>query len=268
MGMNWELRVWSKQSLIFNTAYIILANNYFQFKQFIIHQDKCAMKVTTDSCLFGALVANAINNSELIITNCLDIGGGTGLLSLMLAQKSPQVKFDAVEVDKDAFEQAKENVAVSPWANNIKIHHADIKVLGTAKKYDAIISNPPFYENELKGNDQKKNIAHHNDGLLLPELLKIISGYLNDNGVFYILLPCKRYEEAKLMCSKNNLLITKIIFVKQSEKHNYFRVIVEGKRINENNLPGETISEIAIKNSSGEYTTSFVNLLKDYYLHL
>ena len=136
------------------------------------------MKVTTDGCLFGAWVANAINNSELIINNCLDIGTGTGLLSLMLAQKNPQIKIDAVEVDKDAFEQAKKNIAESPWANRIKVYHADIKVFGSAKKYDVIISNPPFYENELKGNDEKKNIAHHNDGLLLPELLKIIKRIL------------------------------------------------------------------------------------------
>jgi tRNA1Val (adenine37-N6)-methyltransferase len=234
------------------------------------------MKVTTDSCLFGAWVASIINNvahpdyfgEKLIINNCLDIGAGTGLLSLMLAQKNPQLKIDAVEVDKEAVEQAKENAAASPWANNIKVHLYDIKAFGGYNKYDVIISNPPFYENELKGDDEKKNIAHHNDGLLLPELVKIISGYLNDNGVFYLLLPYKRYEEVKMLCSENNLAISQTLFLKQSEQHNYFRVIVEGKRINETNLPGEKVSAIVIKNSSGEYTTGFVNLLKDYYLHL
>src|SRR6187401_331254 len=104
-----------------------MANSYFQFKQFTIHQDQCAMKVTTDACLFGAWVAEEINNEKLIINNCLDIGAGTGLLALMVAQKNREIEIEAIEIDKDAAEQAKDNVASSSWKEQINIIQADVK---------------------------------------------------------------------------------------------------------------------------------------------
>ena len=144
-----------------------MANSYFQFKQFTIRQDRCAMKVTTDGCLFGAWAAEKINSvthpdyfgKELVINSCIDIGTGTGLLALMMAQQS-KLFIDTIEIDKDAFEQASENIAASPWAGRIKIIHRDAKGFTSQNKYNVIISNPPFYEKELKGQDAKKNLAH------------------------------------------------------------------------------------------------------------
>jgi tRNA1Val (adenine37-N6)-methyltransferase len=121
-----------------------VANNYFQFKQFTIHQDRCAMKVTTDGCLFGAWIAKQVDGNKLAVDNILDIGTGTGLLSLMIAQQSP-AKIDAIEIDKETYEQAKENVAASPWAERINIIHGDAKQLPASQQYDVIVSNPPFY---------------------------------------------------------------------------------------------------------------------------
>lgn len=250
-----------------------MANSYFQFKQFTVHQDKCAMKVTTDSCLFGAFLANTISNSEpalsaggLVINNCLDIGTGTGLLSLMLAQVN-NCHIDSIEIDATAAEQARANIAASPFAEKINIIQADVKKYSFEKKYDLIISNPPFYEKELKGENEKKNIAHHSEELSLTVLLTILKDNLSASGKFYLLLPFIRDAEIKNLISSENFQIETITYIRQTVKHDYFRMIVTGKFRTEN--PEETIlEEMAIKDEIRNYTAEFIALLKDYYLHL
>ncbi len=243
-----------------------MANSHFQFKQFTIHQDKCAMKVTTDSCLFGAWAANRARSLESETNNCLDIGTGTGLLSLMLAQQT-NFTIDALEIDANAAEQATENVATSPWRNRIKIHHIDATEFLNKNQYQLIISNPPFYENELKGTDITKNIAHHDSGLSLPQLLRIIKNNLTADGVFFLLLPYKRDEEMRKLFTEHELHIQQITFVKQSVDHGYFRMMLTG-RLQATSLSETLIDEIAIKDEDGNYTQAFTELLKDYYLHL
>lgn len=248
-----------------------MANSYFQFKQFTIHQDNCAMKVTTDGCLFGAWAASQINSQPFgrlrtKINNLLDIGTGTGLLSLMIAQKN-DIQIDAIELDKEAFKQASENINASPWTERIDIFNGDIRDFKFAKKYDAIICNPPFYENELKGDNSKKNIACHNDGLLFIELINIIKKNLTPEGSFFLLLPFKRNEEIRKLLTENDLAITQLIFARPSIKHNFIRIIAEGK-IKTNYTAEIKIDEISIKNENNQFTNDFTYLLKDYYLYL
>jgi len=243
-----------------------LPNSYFQFKQFTIHQDQCAMKVTTDACLFGAWVVEEINNEKLIINNCLDIGTGTGLLALMLTQKNPVMKIDAIEIDKDAAEQAKVNVGSSPWKEQINIIQDDVKAFSFEKEFDLIISNPPFYENELRSATDSKNVAHHSGNLTLKELLVIIKENLSKRGSFFLLLPYKRNEEIKKLLKDNELNISKILFVRQSVKHDYFRIFIKGSLLAEEKQT--EFDELSIWDDKQQYTNEFVNLLKDYYLHL
>lgn len=243
-----------------------MANPWFQFKQFTIQQDRSAMKVTTDGCLFGAWIAENMKKESLLYNHCLDIGTGTGLLTLMLAQEN-EIAIDAIEIDKDAFEQAVENVTASPWSGRIQVVHADVREFESENQYDVIISNPPFYERELKSDDAKKNIAHHNEGLLFPELLSIIKKLLSPAGTFYLLLPYKRNNEIKALLSEYDLAIQQMTFVRQSVAHDYFRIMLAGKFKNAG-FAETVIDEIAIKDNEDNYSQVFLSLLKKYYLHL
>jgi tRNA1Val (adenine37-N6)-methyltransferase len=227
------------------------------------------MKVTTDACLFGAWIAEEDKNGSLPGTakSVLDIGSGTGLLSLMYSQKNPSSNIDAIEIDEDAYTQSKENVEASPFAERINLIHDDVKRFTFFKKYDCIISNPPFYEKEISSGNEKKNIAHHHSGLVLEELLRIIKGNLSSSGMFYLLLPFKRNEEIKKIILTQDLLISKIVLVKQSTKHNYFRIMIAGK-LNQEGHPEILIEEISICDNLQQYREEFKELLKDYYLHL
>lgn len=241
-----------------------MPNPYFQFKQFTVHHDRCAMKVTTDSCFFGAWAGREIKNSKSKTKNLLDIGTGTGLLSLMIAQKN-NVEIDAVEIDTEAAEQAKENINASPWNKQIKIFNEDILTFQPAKKYDCIICNPPFYENELRSEAEKKNIAHHSRQLTIAQLLSVIKNHLKENGFFFLLFPFKRKEEIEKLFLQNELHPSKSVILQQSVKHSPFRVIAEGVHKKTN---AQTIETISIWNEEQQYTERFTELLKDYYLYL
>jgi tRNA1Val (adenine37-N6)-methyltransferase len=244
-----------------------MSNPYFQFKQFTIHQDRCAMKVTTDSCLFGAWVAGKVKNEKIKVKNVLDIGTGTGLLSLIFAQQNPNREIDAIEIDQDAFEQAKENIKASPFANNINAIHGDARKYSFEKKYDCIISNPPFYEDELKSELANKNVAHHGDELHLIELFEIIRSNLKADGKFFLLLPYKRQNDVVKLLAGFQFQLEEILLVRQSANHNYFRMMVCGTMQQKKNTSTITL-EISIWNEKQQYTEEFVKLLKDYYLYL
>lgn len=162
------------------------------------------MKVCTDACIFGAWIAKKITGNRLPLINCLDIGTGTGLLNLMLAQKNPDLILDAVEIEANAYEQAKENISTSPWLHRLEIFHSDIKNYVSAKKYDLIISNPPFFENELSSKEENKNIAKHDKGLTLKDLIGAIKIHLATAGYFATLLPYHRVKYFENLAAENN----------------------------------------------------------------
>lgn len=243
-----------------------MANNYFQFKQFTVHQDRCAMKVTTDGCLFGAWVAGILKQHASTINNCLEIGTGTGLLPLMIAQQLP-LSIDTIEIEEDAAKQAGENIASTPWKDHINIIHADAKEYAYLHQYDYIVSNPPFYENEWEAPDLKKNMAHHSESLLLSDLLAVIKHQLKPGGNFYLLLPYKREAAIRKLFSANEFSIARLALVRQSINHDYFRIMLEGKNLSDNSMDIK-IQELSIRDASNNYTPDFISLLKEYYLYL
>ena len=237
-------------------------NTWFQFKQFTIHQEKTAMKVCTDACLFGAWVANKIELKEINADNILDIGCGTGLLSLMLAQKT-KAQIDAVEIDKNAFEQAKENINLTEWKEQINIHHNSIIDFKTAKKYGLIICNPPFYENQLKSIDAARNRAMHATTLSYEDLIIALKNNLAQSGSAAVLLPYYAIKEFEETLSKNQLFIYEKCNVAHSPKHPFFRKMVIFSGVKKESSE----HSISIKNNNNFYSEEFIELLKDYYLN-
>jgi tRNA1Val (adenine37-N6)-methyltransferase len=246
-----------------------VSNNFFRFKQFTIHQDRCAMKVCTDACLFGAL---ASKSSQLAVQSVLDIGTGTGLLSLMYAQKNGEAAIDAVEIDERAARQAKENFNASPWKERLNVYHTSIQQfhnltdwpISLSTKYNVILSNPPFYENDLKSKSEKRNLALHSCQLTLEELFDAAFYYLTNEGIFAVLLPYNRMKECTNLATGLSFHLSKKVLVKQTPKHTYFRSILwftKQPAITEELL-------IVIQNEEGKYTNEFIALLKDYYLYL
>jgi tRNA1Val (adenine37-N6)-methyltransferase len=246
-----------------------MSNTWFQFKQFKINQERAAMKVTTDACLFGAWAASLIakHEKEKIFYHILDIGAGTGLLGLMIAQQS-KAGIDSVEIDPAAAAEADANYKASPWYDRLFVMPGDARdyTHTFGKAYNAIVSNPPFYENELAGADPRRNQAHHDGGLRIGELFGIITDLLQPGAPFYVLLPYKRLAEIPALMDEYGLLLTKQVLVRQSTRHDFFRIMLEGRKIGDD-VENFIATEMAIKDGD-DYTPEFVSLLKDYYLYL
>lgn len=239
-----------------------MANSYFRFKQFTVQQQDAGMKVTTDACLFGAWVAQHLQKGSETFSKTLDIGTGTGLLALMLAQKR-EAHIDAVEIERGAANQARQNFLQSPWPDRMHVIEGDIQEL-SLPLYDRIISNPPFYESELTSPDRQRHIAHHSGGLKLQSLIGIIQQQLKEDGSFYLLLPTKRQKDFETFLAPTGLYLHEMTWVQQTPKHAAFRMMVRGGKTKRE----ATAQTIIIKDEDGKYTASFVALLQDYYLYL
>lgn len=221
------------------------------------------MKVCTDACLFGAILAEKIYRQKNKLINLLDIGTGTGLLSLQVVQKN-NLSIDAVEIDKDSFEQAQQNFSNSPWSEKLRIYNTDILDFVADKKYDCIISNPPFYEGDLKSDNSKKNAAKHDSTLKLEQLLKVIEENLSPIGYFAVLLPYQRVDYFIALAAEFKYKVQEQWMIRPTDAHPFFRGILFFSL-----APTEIVTkEISIKDSTGNYTAEFVDLLKDYYLQL
>lgn len=237
-----------------------MSESTFHFKEFTVNQDRCAMKVGTDSVLFGAWI-NA-SPSQF----ALDIGTGTGILSLMLAQKSNAV-IDAIDIDLEACEQARENVTNSKWHNRINVYHSTLQDFKhrALMEYDLIISNPPYFVDAHKASDSARSIARHMDETLsIEDLISGVLKLLSADGRFCIILPYKEgmlfYEKAllsKLYCTRLTRVKTKI---DKPEK----RLMMEFCR--DMNVIEE--DEIVIQENENNFTEQYINLTKDFYLNL
>jgi tRNA1Val (adenine37-N6)-methyltransferase len=241
-----------------------MPNEFFRFKQFSIHQQYCAMKVCTDACLFGAWTASSIINKKLPGSNILDIGAGTGLLSLMLAQQLNNSIIHAIEIDASAARQSGENFAASPWHKQLNVFNTSIQSFSPTQQYDFIITNPPFFQNDLASQNAQRNVALHNHQLSLEELIAAIQTQLSAQGHFAVLLPYHRTQSFEVLAIGSGFYLQQKTLVQQTPIHACFRsMLLFGRE-------QEEVKEatIVIKEVSGNYTEAFVSLLKDYYLYL
>lgn len=243
-----------------------MANTYFQFKQFRIDQEQCAMKVCTDGCLQGAYAIAWLKKEWAHKGKCsqkiLDIGTGTGLLSLMLAQELPWAVIDTVELDNGAYLQANKNVARSSWPGRIHIFHGDIRRHDAGGKYDFIICNPPFYDNDLKSKDDAINQAKHGITLNYDDLIEAVQKYLLPSGAVCIMLPPRQFAILEQIAVPTNLYAAQMMQVRHSPHSDIFRIIGILKR----EKTGPKKEEICIRAGNGQYTAAFTTLLKEFYL--
>lgn len=237
-------------------------NNGFSFKLFRVDHDRCAMKVCTDSCILGAIAANYILKASGNQSRVLDIGSGTGLLSLMIAQKN-RVEIHAVEYDEAAVVQSRENIKRSPFAESIKVHHIPVQDFKD-KPFDFIVTNPPFYEESLASGCEGRNTAMHSLNLTREELISAIKRLLATSGYVYMLLPFSRTGETETMALRKGLHVHERILIRHSPNHSFTRSILI---LSDHRAPIESETEFCIRVGS-DYSDEFRHLLKDYYLML
>ena len=218
------------------------------------------MKVCTDACILGAWFSEKTPPYSSI----LDIGSGTGLLMLMLAQKH-KGDIQGIELDLSAFKQLKENIGQSKWKGELKVFPGDVRHFNFPHKFDFIISNPPFYEGDLEAGSHSKNLARHSKELTLTELLTAVDDNLSPAGSFGILLPYHRVQYFEGLAGSRGFHLRERLLVRQTPRHDLFRAVLHFSRNKENFVPQ---TELSIQDEQGVYTEEFVELMRDYYLKL
>ncbi|WP_177193701.1 tRNA1(Val) (adenine(37)-N6)-methyltransferase [Niastella yeongjuensis] len=218
------------------------------------------MKVCTDACILGAWFSNKIAQHARV----LDIGAGTGLLMMMLAQRS-QAAIHGIEIDGDAYQQLQENTTQNDWQERLQVFQGDVRSFQFPHRYDFIISNPPFFESDWLSANNREQIAKHSTQLTLDELLPVIAGNLQPQGEFGILLPFHRWEYFNKLAGQHQFSLAEKLIVKQSPKHPPFRTILHYTR---NKVDTATTADLTIQQIDRAYTPEFATLLKDYYLYL
>lgn len=237
-----------------------MSNDYFSFKQFTVHQDRCAMKVGTDGTLLGAWARGG--------GRILDVGTGTGLIALMLAQRFPQAMVDAIDIDSDACLQAHENVVASPFTDRVNVHHCRLQdftsVIPKEKwtdnesslHYDAIVVNPPYFEQSLKAPDVQRSMARHTDSLSYRDLMNGVVRLLDTDGEFSVVIPfdCRRNLETEAIMA--GLYPSRVCAVKTTPRKSARRYLLAFRK-----HPEEIETSELLMNSD-----AYHDLVKDFYL--
>lgn len=238
-----------------------MTSDYFKFKKFIIRQDKCAMKVGTDAVLLGAWVSTIPK-----IKLSLDIGTGTGIIAMMMAQKMTG-KIFAIDIDKESIEQAKWNVSKSIFKSKIKIDHISLQELVKKKspKFDLIVTNPPYFIDSLKSSTKPRNIARHNDFLSFEDLIIGVLKLLDSEGKFCLILPKNESLIFREMANEKGLYLNKLLKItprleKGIEKRHLMQFEFKARKFSEKTLAIESVSH-------RNYTAEYKKLTKDYYLN-
>ncbi len=236
-----------------------MPNDKFEFKQFTIKQNKCAMKVGTDAVLLGAWTQP--RNARSI----LDIGTGTGILALMLAQKS-NAEIDAIDLDRESVEQALENVRDSKFNQQIRVYHKSLQSFSVEvkKKYDLIVSNPPYFIDSSKAPEEHRNLARHTDELSFAELIKGVLACLNPEGRFCLILPQKESVLFKEIAEKNGLFLHSLLRIKTKKEKTEKRILFEMGLTKVDSVKEEEI--IIEQDERHNYTKEYIELTKEYYL--
>ncbi len=232
----------------------------FHFKQFSISHNKCAMKVGTDGVLLGAWCNTAENG------NCLDVGTGSGLIALMIAQRNPAIAITAIDIEENAATEAAENFANSPWAERLESKLIDFKTFAetTTQKFSCIVSNPPFFVNSLHSPDSNRTTARHTDTLPFDELIAYSAKILSDEGTLSIITPIESEDTIDCIASDAHLSISRKTYVHPTTDAEPKRILWEFTP----KLSQTKVEHITIELSRHVYTPEYIALTKEFYLKM
>ena len=235
-----------------------MSNNWFQFKEFKIFQDKAAMKVGADSVLLGS--SATFNEPKYV----LDIGTGTGILAFMAEQRT-KANIIAVEIEENAYEQCKENIRFNNKQDKIKVYHKSFQdyYKSTDIKFDHVICNPPFFENSYKSGDDKRNIARHNNSLKPEELFKGVAEILSDKGIFSVIISADNYEKYLQFSRQYKIPCFNIIKIFPKTGKDAHRYILEFSKEKRKQLTGSIIIR---DHDTNQYTDQYKKITKEFYL--
>lgn len=233
--------------------------NNFQFKQFRIIQERSAMKVGMDGVLLGSWT------DASKIASILDIGTGTGLIALMMAQKNSNAHIDAIEIDPEAFDEAIQNIQQSPWSERIHAEYCSFQEFAeqTSQKYDLIVSNPPFFTNSLKAPLQNRAQARHSDSLPLDILISGAANILSEKGRITLVLPIESLTKIEQLAELHGLFISRLCRVKPNPQKPDFRILIEISKV-ECTIQEEHLMIEFEKHH--DYTPEYKALTRDFYL--
>ncbi len=238
-----------------------LMSSPFKFKQFEVHQDRCAMKIGTDGVLLGAWASLESQPDSI-----LDIGAGTGLIALQMAQRSTAETIDAIELDESAYEQCVENFEASPWADRLFCYHAGLDEFmdEIEDSYELIVSNPPFYSEEVTSGDASRDKARQNSSLPFNELLEGVSKLLSKNGFFSVIVPFKEEIQFIDLAEEFGLYPIRITRVKGNPNSDFKRSMLEFGFLETK----PEIDELTIELERQQYTKDYISLTKAFYLKM
>lgn len=236
-------------------------NKPFQFKEFSVNQDQCAMKIGTDGVLLGAVAS--VDQQPFAV---LDIGAGTGIIPLMLAQRCDAEVLDALEIDDKAYEQCVDNFEQSPWGDRLFCYHASLQEFAEEidDTYDLITCNPPFYKDDVKSGNEARDLARFEDAMPFEHLVVCVSKLLHEDGIFSVILPYKEQQHFIALASEVKLSPNTILNIRGNKNSDLKRCIINFS-FSENTIK---TTELVIENSRHNYTEDYINLTKDFYLKM
>ena len=230
----------------------------FTFKQFVVRQERCAMKVGTDGTLLGAWAELAKADGRV-----LDIGTGTGLMALMMAQRYPKARVTAIDIDEMAVSQARENVARSPFANRIEVRQADVNAFEPTEMFDSIVCNPPFFNHALVCPDNQRTQARHTTSLSYQQLMSAAWRLLNEEGLFSVIIPNDFFRQLESEAHLAGFFLTRVFGVRTIEGKHIKRYLIELRK----NPQTEMIKkDVLIDDAPNVRSEWYRELTKDFYI--
>lgn len=235
-----------------------MSNDYFQFRQFIVHQQRCAMKVGTDGTLLGAWAA-----APSVKCRILDIGTGTGLIALMMAQRFPESEVIGIDINPEAVAQARENVRLSPFSERITIDQQDLMKFNDTEGFDVIVSNPPYFVDSLECPDDQRTMARHTVSLTYDGLIRQAFRLLKDDGSLSLVIPAESRSLIESAASLSGFFLSRVCLVKTTPRKQPKRQLIEFRKHSVKEL---IIEEGIIEDSPNVRSAWYQQLTKDFYI--